>query len=101
MDGIWTDNDWQDTISGVGVKNGVPYGLTEENDRRIKAPITLAGSQENYSETQNVQLVQSFLTCDAWLGFFPDQSVSDVYTYESFLSAIAKFPAFCNEAIDY
>ena len=25
--GIWTDHDWFDEVEGVGVKNGVPYGI--------------------------------------------------------------------------
>ena len=30
--GIWTGYDWTDSIAGVGVKDGVPYGLTPETD---------------------------------------------------------------------
>ena len=28
-DGIWTGYDWENTKAGIGVKNGVPYGLND------------------------------------------------------------------------
>jgi len=27
--GIWTGYDWANTTAGIGVKNGVPYGLND------------------------------------------------------------------------
>ena len=27
-DGIWTGHDWVNSTVGIGVNNGVPYGLT-------------------------------------------------------------------------
>lgn len=29
-DGVWSGHDWYDEDEGVGVKNGVPYGLDPE-----------------------------------------------------------------------
>ena len=34
-DGIWTDKDWTNTTYNIGVKNGLPYGLTDEVSARI------------------------------------------------------------------
>ena len=28
--GVWTNQDWFDENDGVGVKNGIPYGLDPE-----------------------------------------------------------------------
>ena len=30
-DGVWSGHDWFDEDEGVGVKNGVPYGLNPES----------------------------------------------------------------------
>ena len=34
-DGVWSGHDWFDEDEQVGVKNGVPYGLDPETERRI------------------------------------------------------------------
>lgn len=34
-DGVWSGHDWYDEDEGVGVKNGVPYGLDPDAERRI------------------------------------------------------------------
>ena len=28
-DGLWTNHDWSNDTIGIGVSNGVPYGLTD------------------------------------------------------------------------
>jgi hypothetical protein len=44
---------------------------------------------------ENVLRVMSHFDEDAFNGLFP--IADDFYTYENFLRAVAKFPAFCNE----
>lgn len=36
-DGIWTSHDWKNTDSGVGVNNGVPYGLNAKVTQRLNS----------------------------------------------------------------
>ena len=34
-DGVWTGHDWFDEDESIGIKNGVPYGLDPEAQRRL------------------------------------------------------------------
>ena len=43
----------------------------------------------------NVKLVTSLIDEAAWTDNFPLRN--PIYTYENFLKAVAKFPAFCGE----
>ncbi len=42
-DGVWSGHDWFDEDEGVGVKNGVPYGLDPESERRIESATLQSG----------------------------------------------------------
>ena len=57
-DGIWTGNDWMDFDSGIGVENGVPFGTTDEANRRINSPMPIDGDVPDYMDKANVKLVQ-------------------------------------------
>ena len=54
--------------------------------------------QNPSNNPENVQRVMRLVSAEDFDFFFPQAAA--VYTYESFLTAIAKFPAFCNEAAD-
>jgi len=99
--GPWDGHDWTDTANGVGVKDGVPYGLNADVQRRIDAPHAIDGTVQDYSSKANVQLVQQFLTEDAFNDLFSrrnkDGKADFKYTYDGLLRAIGKFPAFCGE----
>ena len=56
-DGPWTNHDWLDADSGIGVEDGVPYGNTEDAQRRITSPQPLDGNVPAYMSKDNVQLV--------------------------------------------
>lgn len=95
-DGLWTGNDWYDSTHEIGVANGIPYSNNEAVDRRIKAPLTVDGSiEETYLNFVNVQRVQYLFTEADWAEGFPQ--ADPIYTYDNFLRAVAKFPAFCGE----
>ena len=95
-DGPWTGNDWYDEDSKLGVANGVPYSNDPAVDRRIKAPLTTIESvDETYTSFDNVSLVSSLIDETDWADIFFDRD--PIYTYENFLKAVAKFPAFCGE----
>lgn len=42
-DGVWSGHDWFDEDEGVGVKNGVPYGLDPMSERRISSATLQSG----------------------------------------------------------
>ena len=54
-DGLWTGNDWYDSLHEIGVQNGVPYSNSPSVDRRIKAPLSIDGSiDDTYLTYANV-----------------------------------------------
>ena len=80
------------------MQNGVPYSNNPAVDRRLKAPITIDGSiEDNYLTYANVQLVQSLFDEADFDDGFPLRN--EIYTYDNFLKAVAKFPNFCGETI--
>ena len=95
-DGIWSDYTWYDDVMKIGVdETGTPYSNDEKIDRMITSPLSLDGPVDNYQNFANVQRVQRI---------FPEEKFNEgfklrneVYTYENFLKAVARFPAFCNE----
>ena len=78
------------------MQNGVPYSNNPAVDRRLKAPLTIDGSiEDNYLTYANVQLVQSLFDEADFDDGFPLRN--EIYTYDNFLKAVAKFPNFCGE----
>ena len=94
--GIWTGNDWYDSANKIGVKNGKPYSNDADVNRTLTAPLSKDGPIDDYLSMANVQLVQSFFSQSDWNAGFP--LADPVYTYDNFLKAVSKFPAFCNES---
>ena len=79
------------------MQNGVPYLNNPAVDRRLKAALTIDSSiEDNYLTYANVQLVQSLFD-EADFDGFPLRN--EIYTYDNFLKAVAKFPNFCGETI--
>ena len=96
--GIWTNNDWYDDNLKLGVRNGQPYSNDATQSRRITSPISIDGDINNmdYHNFANVQRIKRIFPEADWVRGFPVANA--VYTYENFLKAAAKFPAFCNES---
>ena len=98
-DGLWTgaDNEFYDDVKKYGVKNGEPYSDDADVKHRMEAPQTLEESVDsNYLQKDNVKTVVKLIKSkEDWEIIFP--LADDVYTYENFLKAVAKFPHFCNE----
>jgi len=94
--GLWTDNDWYDELTNIGIQNGTPYSNDANVAQRITAPLTIDGSiNESYLGKANVQLVQSLVSEELWDQFFSHRD--SAYSLDNFLKSVAKFPAFCNE----
>ena len=96
-DGLWTGNDWYDEATKIGVSNGQPYSNDSLVNHRITAPLSVDGDiTGDYLTRDNVIRVMSIFGEDEWLTGF---SLADpVYTFDNFLKAVAKFPAFCGES---
>jgi len=73
-------------------------GTTEEAKRRIKSARDLPGDGSNFMSLSNVQRTIQVFPEYYWNQFFPN--ALDIYTYENFLRAVAKFPRFCEDAKD-
>jgi hypothetical protein len=94
--GLWTGHDWYNEDFKIGVASGVPYSNDSPTHRMIHSPKPLGGTVSDYLSKTNVQRVMSIIGDeDDWDGIFPMRN--SVYTYEGFLNAVGKFPAFCNE----
>ena len=98
QNGLWTDQDWYDDTQHIGAANGIPYSNDAAVERRITAPKSIDGNVEDmdYLNFENVQRVQRFFNQTQWNEGFP--LADPVYTYQNFLKAVAKFPAFCGES---
>ena len=94
--GPWTGNDYTDSASGIGVVNGIPTSSDPAVLRRLRSPLSLDTSIDNYLDMTNVKRVMSIFSADQWPTMFPH--ANSIYTYENFLKAVAKFPMFCNES---
>jgi chitodextrinase len=96
-DGIWTDEDWYNEDQHIGIENGVPYSKDLAYHRQLMSPQPIEGDMrtEDYESAENVQRVMRILDSTEWEFLFPKRD--DVYTFEGFLQAVAKFPYFCDE----
>jgi hypothetical protein len=93
--GLWTEVGTH-TSGDFIFENGIPTSNNEEVRRRIKAPLALEETDmSDYNTKANVERVKQHLTENQFNELFPNRA--DYYTYENFLKAVGKFPAFCNE----
>lgn len=81
----------------MGVTNGVFYSNDAATLRRITSPISKDGdiNTQDYTNFDNVARVMNFFPEAMWPSAFPQANA--IYTYDNFLKAVAKFPAFCGE----
>ena len=94
-DGIWTGHDWQDATTGYTVIDGDVYGLDDQTTKRLEQAQAVQGQVLDYLTKPNVQRIMQIFPESSWNSQFPDRL--DVYTYQNFLRATAKFPYFCND----
>ena len=61
--GLWTDNDWYDQATQIGVRNGIPYSNDAAVGRRLTAPLSTDSSVDyDYTLLPNVQRVQGLFS---------------------------------------
>ena len=86
---------------GVCYENGVPTSKDPTVLQRITSPMPVDGHTNtksfDYLSLPNVRMFQEFVPSEAvWEEMWPVRNA--LYTYDSMLQAVAKFPAFCGEA---
>lgn len=62
------------------------------------SPLALEGDVPDYQEKANVKRVERVLGDTGFEHLFPLRN--EIYTYEGFLRAVGKWPAFCGERGD-
>lgn len=70
-DGVWTGHDWYDEDQGVGVKNGVPYGLDPEAERRIESARLQTGPGVANEDKYNVRRIMEVFGEEDFEHLFP------------------------------
>ena len=95
-DGMWSGHDWYDEDQGVGVKNGVPYGLDPEAERRIISARLESGPGVQNEDKYNVRRIMEVFCEEDFEHLFPNHD--HLYTYESFVVAAGLYPKFCGES---
>ena len=53
-DGPWTNKDWFDATTKIGVKNGIPYSTDDAEKRRIETPLGVDGEPVNWENSETV-----------------------------------------------
>ena len=95
-DGLWTGHDWYNDENSIGVRNGVPYSKDFKINKR-GLYVAADGDADDYMKKFNVKYVKLIMTKDKWEELFPIRN--PVYTYDSFLHAVGKFPYFCGDPL--
>ena len=95
---ISTEGPWSGShvSGGFTFTDGVASHSDEYFQRRITSPIALEEDQmTNYDTKENAKLVKKLFSEKEFNKAFPKKD--RFYTYENFIKAVAKYPAFCNE----
>lgn len=90
---FWATHNFTDSATSVTVTNGKVSGADDVTDQFMTSPWTAVGDPEDYLNQPNVARVQTLFTQI----LFESEFSGSVYSYDSFLKAVAKFPAFCDE----
>lgn len=96
-DAWWDSQSWTIDEVGISVDKGIVSGITDEDDQFIKSPWTIPDHPDDYTSKPNAMRVKSVLPESTFNDWLIDGN--SMYTYNSFLRAVAKFPAFCGESV--
>ena len=89
----WANHNFTDSTYQVTVTNGKVSGADAVTDQFMTSAWTSVGHPEDYLSQTNVARVSTLFPQTLFELEFPDS----VYSYDSFLKAVAKFPSFCDE----
>ena len=94
----WQNNhNWTDDSLSVKIVAGLVEGTSDEQTQFFQSSYIRPGHFENYTAFDNVQRVMTVFPECLWDHWTSD-AADEIYTYENFLKAIAKFPKFCGES---
>jgi len=97
-DSYWeAEHDFTNSSIKVDVIDGIVFGTSDFITHRIHSSWTSVGHPDmsSYMSLPNVMRVSSNFPEAKFNAWSP--SKNSIYSYGSFLKAVAKFPAFCNE----
>ena len=77
------------------VEEGITYGTDDRYTQIMQSGWSLEGHPANYDTLENVERVKSVFPASKFNDWLPN--ADQIYTYDSFLKAVAKYPAFCGE----
>ena len=91
----WIGHNWQVDYRAV---DGVLQGISEQTSRRITASRAIsADAISDYQTMPNVARAMEILSVDKFAQLFP--LADQLYTYDNFMKAIARYPKFCDETL--
>jgi hypothetical protein len=79
------------------ITNGIVEGTDGSTNQFIQSSWSAVGHPEDYMLSANVVRIRLLLSENDFDEIFPEADRDCHYTYDSFLRAAAKYPAFCNE----
>jgi len=83
----------EEVLTNTPEMNAVKYSIRTLDNSEVELIVPL-----RVDNPSNVQRVESIVSANDWEYLFPQRSPE--YTYENFLKATAKFPAFCGDYDD-
>ena len=92
----WDDQNWRNDSLELLVSKGIVSGTTDATDQFITSPRSIEGHPDDYASKPNATRASSVLPESTFNDWLPN--ANSIYTYQSFLKAVAKFPAFCDES---
>lgn len=92
---FWNSHNLINTSYDLGVENGIAYGLDDATDEMIKSGQSLIGHDFDYASQENVVRVTQVFPQSVWDSWVPNADA--IYSYDTFLRAVGKFPFFCGE----
>ena len=92
----WTnEHNFINNTYDMEVEAGIAKGTSNAITSMMRTGWTTEGHPDDYATKSNVMQVKEVFSEAQWSEWFP--SANSLYTYENFLRAAAKYPAFCGE----
>ena len=94
---FWQGHNMEYAQQNIKIVNGIVEGTDEYTDSFVQSPWSAVGHPEDYRLSDNVVRIRLLLSEAKFNELFPEADRDCHYTYDSFLRAAAKYPAFCDE----
>ena len=94
---FWQGHNMTYAQQKIQIVNGIVEGTDEFTNQFVQSPWSANGHTEDYRLSDNVVRIRLLMSEAKFNEIFPEADRDCHYTYDSFLRAAAKYPAFCNE----